>query len=1185
MIEPTQVEVLLDEALPKSPAEREAFLDHACKGNRELRREVERLLAAHPHAEGFLDRPALHDTAVHAPHAEIAGTIIGPYKLVEPIGEGGMGTVWMAQQTEPVKRLVALKLIKAGMDSKAVIARFENERQALALMDHPNIARVLDGGTTSGGRPYFVMDLVKGVPITRYCDEHHLTPRQRLELFLPVCQAVQHAHQKGIIHRDLKPSNVLVAVCDAGARGVPKVIDFGVAKAAGPKLTEKTLDTGFGHIVGTLEYMSPEQAEINQFDIDTRSDIYSLGVLLYELLTGSPPFSRKELEQAGMLEMLRVIREQEPSKPSTKLSTADGLPTLAANRGTEPAKLTKLLRGELDWIVMKALDKDRSRRYETANGFALDVQRYLADEPVLACPPSAGYRLRKFVRRNKGSVLATAVALLALVAGVLGTSWGMLRAEQKRKDAVDAQRAEAEALAQVTAEQAKTKAALAAETTARNAEKQARDKTLAALRAMTDDIVEAQMARGTTLTEENKEFLRKIINHFEGFATVTDDDAESRAIRAEGYHRVGLMRQRLGELKEAETAYANAIVLYMQLAADFHIRVEFRHELARTHINLGNLLRDTGRLNEADGNYNDALALQKPLAAEFPTSPEFRQKLAVCYYNRGVLFARTGRLTEAEGAWAEALAIQKQLAAEFPTRPEFRQELARTHHSIGILLRDTGRVTEAQSAWADALTLQKQLADDFPARPEFRLELAKSHNSVGLLLRDTGRLQEAEAAHAAARAIYNQLAAEFPARPDFRRELAVSHANLASLLLKTARLNEAEAAQNDAFVLFRQLVAEFPTHPEMRQELAMTHYNWANLLRETGRLKDAEAAYTEALAIQKQLAAEFPTRPDFRRDLARSRGNLGVVLSETGRLQEAEAASAETLAIYKQLVADFPARPEFLRELAISHSTLGSLLIGADRSKEAEAAYVEAITIQRQLATDFPTRPELQRELATSHGNLGIVLSSAGRLKEAEAAYAAALAIRKQLTAEFPNVPDYRSDFAATLGTLALLANRQREFSTARKMLEEAMTYHQAALQANPRQSEYRRLYRNNLRALTMSCAGLGDRSAAEAAARNLSHLGWDPPADAYDAACALAQCTPLVENNEKLDATKRQVDMKFYADAALAMLRDAISKGHKDVERMRNDVDLAPLRGHDDFEKLLVELEQKEQEKKPMPN
>jgi tetratricopeptide (TPR) repeat protein len=414
------------EALQKAdPAERAAYLDTACAGDDALRMCVSQLLVQHEKNESFLlDAPvplgASADTIDQASVA-VPGTLIGPYKLLEAIGEGGMGMVWMAQQTEPVKRLVALKLIKAGMDSRQVIARFEAERQALALMDHPNIARVLDGGMTSAGRPYFVMDLVKGASITKFCDEHHLTPRQRLELFLPVCQAVQHAHQKGIIHRDLKPSNVLVALYDG--RPMPKVIDFGVAKAAGQSLTDNTLVTGFGNIVGTLEYMSPEQAEINQLDIDTRSDIYSLGVLLYELLVGSPPFTRTELETAGMLEMLRVIREQEPSKPSTKLSTADGLPTLAANRGTEPAKLTKMVRGELDWIVMKALEKDRNRRYETANGFAMDVQRYLADESVLACPPSAGYRLRKFARRNKGGLAVAALALFFLVLLGSGAGW------------------------------------------------------------------------------------------------------------------------------------------------------------------------------------------------------------------------------------------------------------------------------------------------------------------------------------------------------------------------------------------------------------------------------------------------------------------------------------------------------------------------------------------------------------------------------------------------------------------------------------------------------------------------------------------------------------------------------------------------------------------------------------------
>jgi eukaryotic-like serine/threonine-protein kinase len=463
-VNPNQARDLFLHAVGKLPPEQwDAYVAEACGEDAELAAHVRQMLQVHRDAGSFLDRPAavIDETSGFpgntAPQSEEqpGTTIAGKFKLLEEIGEGGMGAVWLAQQLEPVKRLVAIKLIKPGMDSKQVLARFDAERQALALMDHPNIAKVFDAGTTgevgsrqsavgseerqtdlttaycrlpTEGRPYFVMELVKGVPITKYCDEHHLTPRQRLELFIPVCHAIQHAHQKGIIHRDVKPSNVLVAMYDD--RPVPKVIDFGVAKATGQQLTEATLHTSFGMVVGTIEYMSPEQASFNQLDVDTRSDIYSLGVLLYELLAGSPPFTKQDLEKAGMMEMLRVIREQEPSKPSTKLSSSDALPSLSTNRGTEPSRLAKLVRGELDWIVMKALEKDRDRRYETANDFAIDLQHYLADEPVRACPPSVSYRLRKFVRRNMRAVVAVTASFLLLIAGIAGTSWGLVRAER-----------------------------------------------------------------------------------------------------------------------------------------------------------------------------------------------------------------------------------------------------------------------------------------------------------------------------------------------------------------------------------------------------------------------------------------------------------------------------------------------------------------------------------------------------------------------------------------------------------------------------------------------------------------------------------------------------------------------------------------------------------------------------------
>src|SRR5262245_12102110 len=443
------IDSIFGDALECPSAEaRAAYLDHACGTDAELRRRVEKLLDAHARAGDFLESlPPNPGATVEDPVTERPGSVIGSYKLLEQIGEGGFGAVFLAEQQQPVRRKVALKVLKPGMDSRQVIARFEAERQALALMDHPNIARILDGGQTASGRPYFVMDLVKGLPITKFCDQGQLTLRERLGLFADVCRAVQHAHQKGIIHRDLKPSNVLVTEQDG--RPVVKVIDFGIAKALGQQLTEKTLFTGFAQMIGTPLYMSPEQAGMSDLDVDTRSDVYSLGVLLYELLTGTTPFTKERLQQAGYDEMRRIIREEEPPKPSTRISTlGQTAATVSAQRKSDPGRLSRLFRGELDWVVMKALEKDRNRRYESASAFAADVQRYLSDEPVLARPTGRLHRGWRWCRRNPAVASLLVVTALLLVAGTaVSTAFGFsadANAKKEKEAREEAERSEKE---------------------------------------------------------------------------------------------------------------------------------------------------------------------------------------------------------------------------------------------------------------------------------------------------------------------------------------------------------------------------------------------------------------------------------------------------------------------------------------------------------------------------------------------------------------------------------------------------------------------------------------------------------------------------------------------------------------------------------------------------------------------
>jgi serine/threonine protein kinase len=719
---PTVKEVFDQAHEIETPVERQAYLDRVCGGSSELRHKVESLLRAYEEAGSFLIKPARAEpmTGEYVPEPSVSerptkvgpdstdhqpgdndagqedgpGTQIGPYRLVAKLGEGGMGSVYLAEQEKPIRRQVALKIIKSGMDSAHVIARFEAERQALTMMDHPNIAKVFDAGTTgdrdqglgvredkSGvlgltpnryplapaeGRPYFVMELVRGVPITRFCDKGQLTVRERLELFVLVCQALQHAHQKGVMHRDIKPSNVLVA--DQDGKPAPKVIDFGLAKATEQPLTEQPLATQVGSIMGTLEYMSPEQADFSARGVDTRTDVYALGVLLYELLTGTTPLESARLRAGGLIDAVMMINQEVPPTPSQRVSSLGPQSMIAADRKTELARLPKLLRGELDWIVMKALEKQRERRYQTAVDFARDVERYLADEPVEAGPPSARYRLGKFIRRNRVPVSLFSVAGTALVALVVV----LFVSNQK------------------------VSAALERANVALDEKTQAQD--------MTDAVIQSVTHNRTRLPDKEK---RNIVDAVRLYGQSLVDakpgsGREARAAAAKSRLRMADIDALIGERADAEVSYGKAIVLYEKLATEFQQVPEYATELARSYFNLGVILFEVGRRPDAESSYRRAAALHEKLAAEIPDNPQHRHDLADDLNNLGVMVSERGAFKEAEEVYRRAVELGEKLVSE-NRHPDVQINLAASYHNLGNAVREQGRAADSLAFYDNAI--------------------------------------------------------------------------------------------------------------------------------------------------------------------------------------------------------------------------------------------------------------------------------------------------------------------------------------------------------------------------------------------------------------------------------------------------------------------------------------------------
>jgi serine/threonine protein kinase len=981
------------------PAERAVYLNRECGADAQLRARVEALLRANDAAPLPASQP-VQATGDYAPDASAdgasadpagedrAGTVIaGKYTLVELIGEGGMGSVWRAKQTEPVKRFVAVKLIKAGMDSRQVLARFEAERQALALMDHANIAKVLDGGLHEH-RPFFVMELVKGVPITDFCDARKLTPKERLELFVPVCQAIQHAHHKGIIHRDIKPSNVLIALYDD--KPVVKVIDFGVAKATGGTLTEHTIDTGLGVVVGTPQYMSPEQATFNNLDIDTRTDVYALGVLLYELLTGSPPFARKELQKAGLLEILRVVREEEPPRPSAKLSTADALPTLSANRGTEPKKLTGLLRNELDWIVMKALEKDRVRRYETANGFAADVLRYLGGEAVLAHPPSTAYRLKKFAKRYKGQVVAVSVVLFALVAGIVGTTLGLVEA---KKQEAEAKHQEGLALEAAEEErQAKLREAERAE-----GERQA--KLREAERAEGEKAAKLEAQKNLQQAETNLAFAKKGndilgsvftgLNPNKNFATVGElsqtlkDNLQKAVQELEGSAigdslTVAQMQNTLGLSLLGLGGASQAIILFEKARATRSANLGPDHpDTLMSMNNLAQGYQDAGKLDLALPLYKETLKLWKTkLGPDHPYTLGTMNNLASGY-------REAGKLDLALPLMKESFKLFKaKLGPDHPETLNSMNTLATGYHVAGKLdlalplMKETLELQRAKLGpdHSDTLTTMHNLAEGYLVAGELDLALPLMKESFKLFkaklgpdhpstLKSMGTL--ATGYHAAGKldlalplmeeTLKLQRVKLGPDHPD----TLVSMNSLALGYKAAGKLDLALPLYKETLKLMRVKLG--PDHPDTLQSM----HNLAWGYRAVGKLDLALPLLEVTLKLRKDKLG--PDHPD-------TLNTMNILASgyyAAGKLDLALPLMKETLKLMRvKLGPDHPDTLLCMHNLACGYRAVGKL----DR-----ALPLMEETLKRQRAKLRPDHPDTLLSMT----NLAVMYKNAGRVGEA----------------------------------------------------------------------------------------------------------------------------------------------------------------------------------------------------------
>jgi serine/threonine protein kinase/tetratricopeptide (TPR) repeat protein len=1015
--------LIFGEALRLSvAAERAAYLDQACAEDLKLRQEVESLLSAYTQAGDFLGQPRPFPAADSL--VECTGTMIGRYKLLEQVGEGGFGVVWMAEQEEPVRRRVALKIIKLGMDTKEVVARFEAERQALAMMDHPNIARVFDGGATDTGRPFFVMELVKGVPITEYCDANKLSARARLALFVQVCQAVQHAHQKGVIHRDLKPSNILVTVQDD--RPIPKVIDFGVAKATQARLTEKTIFTRFRQWIGTPAYMSPEQAGLGNLDVDTRSDVYSLGVLLYELLTGQTPFDAQKMLVSGYDAVMQTIREEDPPKPSTRLSTLakEELSVVAARRSAEPAKLGGLVRGDLDWIVMKCLEKDRQRRYETPGALAQDVARHVNCQPVLASPPSAAYLLGKLVRRNRVAVSFVSLLALALIIGLWSTLTALkrVRQEQARAEVAATIATTINDFVQFTmldslGEPAGTNAPLASrgmlDQLAGDIQRQFADRPLveAAVRLA---LGRTYVSLGDYLAAERQvqraaEIRRKELGP-QHPATLEALGAlgflrfkQGNPAQAETLLRQVLEAQRrvLGEgdpatiqtlamLGAVQAPTGGASLTPDLLKAIKSLRNDDPRTLRALH-SLVDTLRSEKRLLDAQTLGRELLSRRERVLGSNHTdtveallclsyTAQALEQTAECEQLRREALRR-GRQTRLTGP--DTLAAFKRLMEVIMERRDYDQARRLLEEELEIEKRVLGAEHETTRSTQQTLARLAQLSEsDIKARER----LAQAETRIARDGSDGEAWLQRAMAHGDL-AQWKLAADDFQqarARTNFANADRVSDSAVACLELGRRALTGgqheiAEQASRQALQLFRRLEQEQPDHREYSQSVGDSLLDVGNVLASTERTEQARGVCEEALKHFERLAAKNPDVPYLREQQGNSHLRLANLLDQLDQPAEAEPHFGIAATFFSALQKEFPSHAWYLHEEGYAAARQSEMLSRLGHLDAAEAMLRQAAALHEQALTNFPGQLDFEDRLRAIRRNLANLLTAEGK--------------------------------------------------------------------------------------------------------------------------------------------------------------------------------------------------------------